>query len=77
MKKGRLKLAEKGYMTLDTNPFGLSINMVLVFVSQKKMKGGKIPRWERKLKVNDKARSSQKIKMIWRAKTMKSQETRR
>ena len=28
LKEGKLKLAEKGDMLVDTNPFGLSINMV-------------------------------------------------
>ena len=36
-------------MTVDTNPFGLSINMVSVSISQKEKKGGKVFGWERKL----------------------------
>ena len=33
LKEGRLKLVEKGDMTIDTNPFGLFMNMVSVSVS--------------------------------------------
>ena len=35
LKEGRLKLAEKGDMSIDTNPFGLSINMISVSIIQK------------------------------------------
>ena len=35
LKEGRLTLAEKGDMTVDTNPFGLSMNMVLVPIIHK------------------------------------------
>ena len=75
LKERRLKLAEKGDMIIDTNPFGLSINMVLFFVSQKEKKEGKVSIWKRKLKEKDETRPLQKT--IWRAKTMESQETRR
>ena len=34
LKEGRLKFAEKGDMTVDTNPFGLSMNMVSVSIFQ-------------------------------------------
>ena len=33
LKEGKLKLAKKGDMTVDTNLFGLSINMVLVSIT--------------------------------------------
>ena len=68
-------MAEKGDMIVDTNPFVLSINMVLFFVSQKEKKEGKVSIWKRKLKEKDETRPLQKT--IWRAKTMESQETRR
>ena len=32
LQEGRLKLVEKRNMTIDTNPFGLSINMVSIFI---------------------------------------------
>ena len=60
-------------MTVDTDPFGLSINMVSVSVSRKEKKGGKAPGWERKLKEKDEAEPSQKI--VWRAKAVKPQKT--
>ena len=55
LKEGRLKLAEKRDMIVDTNPFGLSINTVLVFISRKEKKEGKVSRWERKLREKDEA----------------------
>ena len=61
-------------MTIDTNPYGLSMNMVSVSISQKEKKEGKVPGWEKKLKEKDEARPSQK--MVWRAKVVKPQETR-
>ena len=45
LKEGRLKLAKKGDMIVDTNLFGLFVNMVSVFVSQKEKKGGKVAGW--------------------------------
>ena len=48
-------------MTIDTNPFGLPINMVLVSISWKKKKGGKALGWKRKLKEKDEARASWKM----------------
>ena len=50
-------MVEKGDMTIDTNPFKLSINMVSVYISQKGKKRGRVPRWERKLKEKEKARA--------------------
>ena len=44
LKEGRLKLTEKGNMTVDTNPFGLSINMVSISITRKEQKEGKVPR---------------------------------
>ena len=43
LEEGRVKLAKKGDMTVDNNPFSLSINIVLVFISRKETKGGKVP----------------------------------
>ena len=44
LKEGRLKLAKKGDMIVDTNQFGLFINMVSVSIIQKEQKERKIPR---------------------------------
>ena len=44
LKEGKLKLAKKGDMIVDTNLFGLSINMVLVSVTLKEKKKGKVPK---------------------------------
>ena len=73
LKKGRLKLAEKGDMTMDTNPFELSMNMVLMSITHKDQKEGKVPRQERKLKEKDEAGPSQNV--VWRPKSIKAQET--
>ena len=73
LKKGRLKLAKKGDITIDTNPFGLSMNMVSVSITRKEQKEGKAPRWEKKLKEKDEAGPSQKA--VWRLKPVKTQET--
>ena len=62
-------------MTVDINPFSLSINMVSVFISQKEKMESKVSRWERKLKEKDEAGPSRKT--IWRTETMKTQETGR
>ena len=43
-------MAEKANMTVDTNPFGLFINIVSVFITRKEQKKGKVLRWEKKLK---------------------------
>ena len=72
LKKGRLKLSEKGDMTVDTNPFGFSMNMVSVFISLKEQKEGKVPKWKRKLKEKDEAWPS--CKTVWKPKPIKTQE---
>ena len=56
-----LKLVEKGDMTMDTNPFDLSINMVSISITQKEQKEGKILKWEKKLKDKDEAGPSRKL----------------
>ena len=71
LKEGTVKLAEKGDVIVDTNPFGLSINMVSVSITRKEQK--KVPRWEKKLKEKDEAGPSRKI--IWRPRIAKPQET--
>ena len=48
--------------------------MVPIFVTWKEKKEGRVPRWKRKLKEKDEARPSWKA--VWRAKTVKPQETR-
>ena len=72
LKKGRLKLAEKGDMTMDTNSFGTSINMVSISIGQKEQKGSKVPKWERKFKVKDKTGPSRKA--VWQPKSVKVQQ---
>ena len=51
-------------MTMHTNPFGLSMNMVLLSITHKEQKEGKIPRWEKKLKEKDEAKPYWKA--VWR-----------
>ena len=36
LKEEKLKLAEKGDMAIDTNPFGMSMNMVSISISKRK-----------------------------------------
>lgn len=60
LKEGWLKLVEKGDRIADTNPLGLSMNMVLVSITHKEQKIGKFPRWEKKLKEKDEAKPSWK-----------------
>lgn len=38
LKEGRLKLAKKGEMKVDSNPFSMSINMVSTSTTQRKQK---------------------------------------
>ena len=45
-------------MTMNTNLFCLSINMVSISISQKEKKGGKVLISERKLKEKDETRLS-------------------
>ena len=52
LKEGRLELAKKGDMIVDTNSFGMSINMVSIFTAQKGYKGGKGPRREKNNKMS-------------------------
>ena len=59
-------------MTVDTNSFGLSMNMVSVSITWKEQKEGKAPIWERKLKEKNEAGPSQKV--VWRPKPIKLQE---
>ena len=40
-------------MMVDTNPFGMSINMVSVSISHKQLNNGKVPKREKKLKEKD------------------------
>ena len=42
-------------MMVDTNPFGMSINMILISVSHKQLKNGKVHKGEKKLKEKDEA----------------------
>ena len=74
LKEGRLKQAEKGGMTVDSNPFGLSMNMVSVSITRKEQKEGKVLRWEKELKEKKETGSSQKA--IWRSKFVKLQDTK-
>ena len=48
-------------MSVNTNPFGLSMNMVSVSITRKEQKENKVPRWEKKLKEKDEAGPSQKV----------------
>lgn len=61
-------------MTVDTNLFGLSMNMVSMSITHKDQKNGKILRWEKKLKENDEAGPSRKT--VWQLKHAKVQEPR-
>ena len=74
IKDDRLKLAQNEDMTVDTNLFGMSINMMVVSITYKEQKNGKIPRWEKKLKEKDEARPSWKT--VWRPKSTETQEAR-
>ena len=53
LKEGKLKQAKEEDITIDTNSFGLSINMVFVSITQKEQKERKVPRQEKKLKEKD------------------------
>ena len=67
LKKGRLKLAKKGEMTIHSNPFGSrSTNMVLISTTHKEQKK-KVPRWGQKLKEKDEA--GPLSKHVWRPKS--------
>ena len=44
IKRRQLKLAKKRDMIVDTNPFGMSINMVSISTTRKGQRNGKIPR---------------------------------
>ena len=60
-------------MNIDTNSFGLSMNMVSVSITRKEQKERKVPGWGRKLKKKNETGPSQKA--VWRTKLVKSQET--
>ena len=61
-------------MSVNTNPFGLSINMVSISITRKEQKKNKVPKWEKKLKAKDKARPSRKA--AWKPKFVKTWEIR-
>ena len=60
-------------MIINTNLFGLSINIAFVSITRKEQKEGKVPRWKKKLKEKDEVRPSRKA--VWRPKNVKPQET--